>query len=82
MCMETKINLNVFLKEGRKKGMMHNTFYLQLYGTEHMVKDHSDSDRQETHCCHYIDYSFRLTAKDLLYAPPHRQNRTQPLLHQ
>ena len=23
-----------------------NTFYLQLYGVRHMVKDHSDSDRR------------------------------------
>ena len=37
-----------------------NTFYLWLYGVRHMVKDHSDSEREETHCCHYMDYSFRL----------------------
>ena len=27
-----------------------NTFYLQLYGIRHMVKDHSDSAREETRC--------------------------------
>ena len=37
-------------KEGRKEGNVlfnHalNTFYLQLYGVGHMVKDHSDSER-------------------------------------
>ena len=25
-----------------------NTFYLQLYGVGHMVKDHSDSERKPT----------------------------------
>ena len=24
-----------------------NTFYLQLYGVRHMVKDHSDSEREK-----------------------------------
>ena len=37
-------------KEGRKEGNSLfndalNTFYLQLYGVGHMVKDHSDSER-------------------------------------
>ena len=50
-----------------------NTFYLRLYGVRHMVKDHSDSE--ET-CCHHMGYSFRLTAKVLLYAPSHRQDST------
>ena len=36
--------------EGRKEGNVLfndalNTFYLQLYGVRHMVKDHSDSER-------------------------------------
>ena len=50
-----------------------NTFYLRLYGIRHMVKDHSN--RKETHC-HHIGYSYRLTAKVLLYAPSHRQDST------
>ena len=50
-----------------------NTFYLRLYGVKHMVKDHSD--REETRCRH-MGYSFRLTARDLLYAPSHRQDST------
>ena len=49
-----------------------NTFYLRLYGVRHMVKDHSDSEK-ETRCRH-IGYSFRLTARVLLYAPSHRQD--------
>ena len=36
-----------------------------------MVNDHSD--RKET-CCRHIGYSFRLTARVLLYAPSHRQD--------
>ena len=51
-----------------------NTFYLWSFGIGHMVKDHSDSER-ETHCCH-IDYSFQLAARVLLYAPSHRQDST------
>ena len=31
--------------------------------------------REETRCCH-IDYSFRLAARVLLYAPSHRQDST------
>ena len=48
-----------------------NTFYLRLYGVRHnMVKDHSDSERGN------MDYSIRLTARVLLYAPSHRQDST------
>ena len=46
----------------------------RLYGVRHMVKDHSDSER-ETRCRH-MGYSFRLTARVLLYAPSHRQDST------
>ena len=65
---------------GRKEGNILfndalNTFYLQLYGVRYMVKDHSDSERVETRC-HHMGYSFRLTAKILLYAPSHRQDST------
>ena len=51
-----------------------NTFYLRLYGFRHMVKDHLIV-RMETHCRH-IGYSYRLTARVLLYAPSHRQDNT------
>ena len=50
-----------------------NTFYLRLYGVAHMVKDHSV--REETRC-RQMGYSFRLTARVLLYAPSHRQDNT------
>ena len=60
-----------------------NTFYLRLYGVRHMVKDHYEDIwlrtimivRNETSCRH-IGYSFRLTARVLLYAPSHRQDST------
>ena len=51
------------------------TFYLWLYGVEHMVKDHSAIAREETRC-HHIGYFFQLVARVLLYAPSHRQDST------
>ena len=55
-----------------------NTFYLRLYGVRHMVKDHSDSEKENL-----LAVTYRLTARVLLYAPSHRQyNIPQPLLHQ
>ena len=51
-----------------------NIFYLRLYGVRHMVKDHSDSERET--CCHHMGYSFQLGARVLLYAPSHRQDNT------
>ena len=50
-----------------------------LYYISHMVKDHSA--REESLCCHYMDYSFWLAARDLLYAPFHRQDRTYQGIH-
>ena len=57
--------------EGRKEGNVLfnnvlNTFYLQLYGIRHMVKDHSDSEKGNLLLPHRV----------LLYAPSHRQNST------
>ena len=58
-------------------------FYLTMHST-HFIYGYMASDiwlrtilivRKETRCCH-IDYSYRLTAKDLLYAPSHRQDNT------
>ena len=45
----------------------HSTHFIYGYMASDMVKDHSYSDR-ETHC-HHIGYSFRITARVLLYAP-------------
>ena len=41
---------SLFLPDGREEGNILindalNTFYLQLYGVRHMVKDHSDSEK-------------------------------------
>ena len=52
-----------------------NTFYLRLYVVGHMVKEHSNREK-ETCCHHYMSYSFQLAARDLLYAPSHRQDNT------
>ena len=51
-----------------------NTFYLRLYGVRHMLRTILIV-RKETRCRH-IGYSYRLTARVLLYAPSHRQDNT------
>ena len=49
----------------------HSThFILRLYGVGHMVKEVFQVVKEETRCQH-IDYSYRLTASVLLYAPFH-----------
>ena len=52
-----------------------NTFYLRSYGVRHVVKDHSDGEREETRCRH-VGYSFRIAAMVILYASSHRQDNT------
>ena len=54
-----------------------NTFYLQLYGVWHKVKDHSDCE--ET-CCRHVGYSFWLAARVLLYAPSHTTAFVTPVV--
>ena len=58
-------------------------FYLMTHST-HFIHGYMASDiwlrtilivRKETRC-HHIGYSFRLTARVLLYAPSHRQDST------
>ena len=65
-------------QEGRKE-----MFYLTMHST-HFIYGYMALDiwlrtilivRKETRCCH-IGYSFRLTARVLLYAPSHRQDST------
>ena len=51
-----------------------NTFYLRLYGVRHMVKDDSDSEKGNP--LPPLGYSYRLTARVLLYAPSYRQDNT------
>ena len=57
------------ITRGRKEMLyltMHST-HLWLYGAGHVIKDHSA--REETHCSHYMGYSFTLAARVLLYTP-------------
>ena len=58
-------------------------FYLMMHST-HFIYGYMASDiwlrtilivRKET-CCSHMGYSFRLTARVLLYAPSHRQDST------
>ena len=55
----------LIVRKGRDRNVLFNdalnTFYLQLYGVRHMVKDHSDSEKGEremfyltTHSTHFI----------------------------
>ena len=69
---------NLLQLEGRKE-----MFYLTTHST-HFIYGYTASDlwlrtiltvRKETRCRH-IGYSFRLTARVLLYAPSHRQDST------
>ena len=69
---------NRILSEGRKE-----MFYLTTHST-HFSYGYMASGiwlrtilivRKETRCPH-IGYSFRLTARDILYAPSHRQDST------
>ena len=62
-------------------------FYLTTHST-HFIYGYMASDiwlrtiqivREETRC-HHTDYSFRLTARVLLYAPSHRQDSTYHIL--
>ena len=73
------MNIQLFKVDilGRKEGNVLfndalNAFYLWLYGVGHIVKDHSDSER-ENPLLPLHGYSFQLAARVLLYAPSHRQ---------
>ena len=65
--------------EGKERNVLFNDalnfFYLRLYGVGHIVKDHSYSERENP------GYSFRLTARVLLYAQT-GQHIPRLLLHQ
>ena len=64
--------------EGRKEMFYlttHSTRFIYGYmASDIMVKDHTESERGNSLTPH--GYSFRLTAKVLLYAPSHRQDST------
>ena len=74
-----RITLRLLCAQERER----NVFYLTTHST-HFIYGYMASDiwlrtilivRKETRCRH-IDYSFRLTARVLLYAPSHRQDNT------
>ena len=77
---------NIYLFTYMKQQMFHLTTY-----STHFIYGYMASDiwlmtilivRKETRCSH-IGYSYRLTARVLLYALSHRQdNISRPLLHQ
>ena len=75
-CLETAKRNTVHQRE-------REMFYLTTHST-HFIYGYMASDkwlrtilivRKETHCRH-IGYSYRLTARVLLYAPSHRQDNT------
>ena len=69
-----------YMTSGRKEGNVLfndtlNTFYLQLYGVRHMVKDHSDSERGSMLPPHGL--LFPISRKSyFIYASSHRQDNT------
>ena len=66
------------LQRGRKE-MFYLTTHSTIFFNGYMASDIWLRTilivRKETHC-HHIGYSFRLTARVLLYAPSHRQDNT------
>ena len=70
---------NCLWLEGRRKEMfyltMHSTHFIYGYMVSHIWLRTIPIVRKET-CCHHIGYSYRLTARVLLYAPSHRQDST------
>ena len=55
--------------------MMHSTHFIYIYMASDIWLRTILIVRKETRCCH-IGYSYRLTARVLLYAPSHRQDNT------
>ena len=54
----------------------HSTHFTYGYLASDMWYRTTQIAREETSCRHYMGYSFRLTAMDLLYAPSLRQDST------
>ena len=59
--------------------MTHSTHFIYGYMVSHIWLRTIQIVRKETRCRH-IGYSFRLTARVLLYAPSHRQDSTYHIL--
>ena len=66
------------LQEGRQEMFylkMHSTHFIYCYMASNIWLRTILIVRKET-CCRHIGYTFRLTARVLLYAPSHRQDCT------
>ena len=53
----------------------HSTNFIMLYGVEHMVKNHSDSERRNPMPPHRVHFSI-CNKEYFIYAPSHRQDST------
>ena len=69
-----------FLTRERERNVLFNdalnTFYLRLCGVRHNIWLRTILIVREETRCRHIGYSYRLTARVLLYAPSHRQDNT------
>ena len=59
-----------------------NTFYLWLYGIRHMVKDHSDSERENPLPPHGLLFPISSKGSFICTIPQTGQHIPRPLLHQ
>ena len=80
---------NTFSKEiqRRKEGnvlfnVALNTFYLRLYGVRHMVKDHSDSERENPLLPHRLLFPISSKGSFICTIPQTGYHIPRPLLHQ
>ena len=74
-------------QQGRKEGNILfkdalNTFYLQLYGVKHMVKDHSDSEKGNSVLPHRLLFPINSKGSFICTIPQRGLHIPQPLLHQ
>ena len=63
---------------GRKEEMFylttHSTYFIYGYMVSNIWSRTTQITRNNTHCHHYISYSFWFAVMDLLYEPSHRQD--------
>ena len=59
-----------------------NTFYLQLYGVRHMVKDHSDSEIGNLLPPHRLLFPINSKGSFICTIPQTGYHIPQPMLHQ
>ena len=61
---------------GTRNSSMGNTFYVRIHDVEHYFRMTAQIGGDETSCHRFMLYSFWEAAKDLLYAPSHKQDST------